>query len=177
MSLGDRSASWFNNKTDSGDKVSDRMSREELKSHPKHIHFWNDLDLASWCLYMIKHSSAACSLFWFTHLKKEQNLSILCSCVGLLCENVYILYSIKCKPVRLNQEWHTTLNSYLTVWLERNAFLVSRKPCLPWVWLFKLCGQRLFRNCVPYDTPNADLLFWPSMQQIHLLFFWSSVQS
>lgn len=39
------------------------------------------------------------------------------------------------------------------------------KPCLPWAWLFKSCGQRLFRNSLSYDTPKAGWLFWPSTLQ------------
>lgn len=57
VSLGDRAASWCRSKTDSCSKVSDRRSRKELKSQWNIFALKNDLDLASWYLYVIKQSS------------------------------------------------------------------------------------------------------------------------
>lgn len=62
----------------------------------------------------------------FYHLKKEHLVAFY---IMLMYEHFCFFYSIRCKPVSLNQEWHITLISSFTAWLERNAFLVLRNGC------------------------------------------------
>lgn len=57
------------------------------------------------------------------------------------------------KPSKSQQDY-IQIGTVLKAGLREMLSCLS-KPCLTWVWLFELCGQRLFRNHVPYNTPKA----------------------
>lgn len=99
-------------------------------------------------------------VYWLK--KKDSKCSKNHSIIGFWSICVKTLFLL------FNRVWASETKSKMVLYSTLLFDSLAQDECfsfLPWVWLFKLCGQRLFRNSLPHDTPQAGLLFWPCTQQ------------